>query len=89
MKMKSIIALFVAMVFTLAVVGLSFAAEAKEVTGEVIKINVTVRDAAKKETTVEVKQAKAIKVGDKVTIKDGKVAKESLPIKTRKITRTP
>ncbi len=83
MKMKSIIALIVAMVFTLGVVGLSFAAEAKEVKGAVTKIEankVTVKDSAGKETTVEVKDAKGIKVGDKVTIKDGKVAKEKKKI---------
>lgn len=78
MKMKLIIILFLAMVFTFDFVDLGYAADAKEVKGVVTMINVTVRDAAGKETTVQVKEAEDINVGDKVTIKDGEVEKDLL-----------
>ena len=77
MKLKAIIALMVALVFTCGVVGLSFAAEVK---GTVTKIDgqkITVKDAAGKESTTEVKEVpKDLKVGDNVTIKDGAVTVE-------------
>lgn len=75
MKMKSIFVLFVALVFALSVAGISFAAD---VTGTVTKVagsKVTVKDAAGKESTVDVKNAKDVKAGDNVTIKDGKATK--------------
>ncbi|MGD0887015.1 MAG: hypothetical protein ABSA46_19405 [Thermodesulfovibrionales bacterium] len=78
MKMKLVIALLVATALTLAVVGLSFAGEAKPVKGvvtEVTKDAVTVRDEAGKETTVEVKDAGEVDIGDEVVIEDGKVTK--------------
>jgi hypothetical protein len=71
MKAKAIIAMFVAIVFTLGVVGLSFAAEVKGTITKIEGNKVTVKDAAAKETTVDVKDAKGVKVGDTVTIKDG------------------
>ncbi len=73
MKARAIIAMLVAILFTLGVVGLSFATEVK---GEVTKVEgnkVTVKDAAGKETAVDVKDAKGVKVGDKITIKDGAI----------------
>jgi predicted thioesterase len=76
MKVKAIVALLVVFVFTLGVVGLAFAAEVK---GTVTKIDgkkITVKDAAGKETTVEVKDTAGVKVGDSVTIKDGTVTVE-------------
>ncbi|MCX8029950.1 MAG: hypothetical protein N3A59_00025 [Thermodesulfovibrionales bacterium] len=78
MKIKSIIALMVAIIFTMGLVSMAFAAA--EVKGTVSKVEgnkVTVKDDKGKETTVEVKDAKDVKVGDKVTIKDGVVKKEA------------
>jgi hypothetical protein len=73
MKTKAIIAMFVAIIFTLGVVGLGFAAEVK---GTITKIDgnkVTLKDDMGKEQTVDVKDAKGLKVGEKVDIKDGVV----------------
>ncbi len=81
MKIKRLTVLLMAMVFTLGVVGLSFSAQ--EVKGTVSKIegsNLTVLDDMGKEQTVMVKDLeslKEIKIGDKVSVKDGKVMKES------------
>jgi uncharacterized protein YxeA len=72
--MKKILVLLVALVFTLGVVGLAFAADVK---GTVTKIDgkkVTVKDAAGKEHTVEA-DATGIKVGDSVDVKGGKITK--------------
>ncbi|MBZ0158001.1 MAG: hypothetical protein K8I29_17530 [Alphaproteobacteria bacterium] len=83
MKMKALIALVVAMVFTLGVAGLSFATDMK---GTVTKIDgkkVTIKDAAGKDSTVEVKNAKDVKVGDMVTVKDGTATKEAAPAKKK------
>ena len=80
MKMKSIITLLVAMVFTLGMVSLTFAADAKEAKGTVTKVagmSVTIKEAAGKEVTVKVSNAKDVKVGDMVTVKDGKATKEA------------
>jgi hypothetical protein len=73
-KMKRFIALLVVIVFTLT---LSMVAFAADVSGTVSKIDgkkITVKDDKGKETTVE-GDATGLKVGDKVTIKDGKVMK--------------
>lgn len=78
MKFKSIIALVIAIIFTLGVATAGFASA--EVKGTVTKIDgkkVTVKDDKGKETTVEVKEVKDVKVGDKVTIKDGVVTKDA------------
>jgi ABC-type Fe3+-hydroxamate transport system substrate-binding protein len=75
--MKKIIVLLIALVFTLGVVGLSFSAD---VSGTVTKLEgkkMTVKDAAGKETTVDVKDAAGAKVGDKVTVTGGVVTKEA------------
>ncbi len=69
--MKKILVLLVALVFTLGVVGLAFAADAKGTVTKVEGKKVTVKDAAGKETTVEVKDAGMVKVGERVNIKDG------------------
>ena len=82
MRMKSIITLLVAMVFTLGMVSLTFAADAKEVKGTVTKVagmTLTIKDAAGKEVTVKVSNAKDVKVGDMVTVKGGKATKEEAP----------
>ncbi len=81
MRTKSLIVLLMAIVFTLGVVGLSFSAP--EVKGTVSKIagdKITILDSKGKEQTVKVKDMeslKEIKVGDMVSVKDGKVTKES------------
>jgi hypothetical protein len=74
MKTKAIIAMLVAIIFTLGVVGLGFAAEVKGTVTKVEGNKVTVKDEAGKEQTVDVKDAKGVKVGDKVDIKDGVIA---------------
>jgi hypothetical protein len=79
-RMKSIIAVLVAVVFLLSLASLSFAKgdEKMALKGEVTKIDgnkVTVKDSAGKETTVEAKEVKDIKVGDKVKIKEGVIKK--------------
>jgi type 1 fimbria pilin len=76
MKMKSIITVLVAAAFLLSLAGLSLAAGAEKmgVNGTVTKIEgntVTVQDDMGKETTVDVKDVKDTKVGDKVKIEDG------------------
>jgi hypothetical protein len=81
MRNKNLIVLLIAMVFTLGVVGLSFSAQ--ELKGTVSKIegsNLTIVDSMGKEQTVKVKDLaslKEINVGDMVSVKDGKVRKES------------
>jgi len=80
MNTKKLIVLLVATVFTLGVVGLSFSAQ--EVKGTVSKIEgnkLTIQDDMGKEKTVTVKDLdslKEIQVGDRVSVKDGKVTKE-------------
>ncbi|HMK61895.1 MAG TPA: hypothetical protein VK452_12250 [Dissulfurispiraceae bacterium] len=73
--MKRYLVLIVAIVFTLTVAGLGFAADIK---GSVTKIDgnkITVKGADGKETVAE-GDGKTCKVGDKVTVKDGKVMKK-------------
>lgn len=78
MRFKSIIALVIAVIFTLGVATMGFAAG--EVKGTITKIDgkkVTIKDDKGKETTVQVKEVKDVKVGDKVTVKDGVVTKDA------------
>jgi outer membrane lipoprotein SlyB len=77
--MKKILVLLVALVFTLGVVGLSFAADVKGTVTKIEGNKVTVKDDKGKETTVEVKDTAGANVGDKVEIKGGKVMKEAAP----------
>ncbi|MCE5312032.1 MAG: hypothetical protein LLF86_02640 [Nitrospiraceae bacterium] len=85
--MRKIFALVIAMLFVVSVAGLSFAAD---VTGTVSKIEgskITVKDAKGAETIVNAKDAK-VKVGDKVTVKDGKIVADSgdkKPAKKKKV----
>ncbi len=80
MGSKRLIVLLMAAVFTLGIVGLSFSAE--EVKGTVSKIEgnkLTIMDDKGKQVTVQVSDQgslKEMKIGDKVSIKDGKVTKE-------------
>lgn len=73
---KRILAMAVILVFALGLVGLAFAGT--EVSGKITKIEgnkLTIKTADGKETTVEVKSAKGLKVGDDVTVKDGVATK--------------
>jgi hypothetical protein len=75
--MKKYLVIIVAIIFTLTVAGLGFAADMK---GSITKIDgskITVKGADGKETTVQ-GDAKGLKVGDKVTVKDGKVMKKKM-----------
>jgi hypothetical protein len=76
MKARAIIALLVVFVFTVGMAGLSFAAEVKGTVTKIEGNKITVRDAAGKETTVEVKSTADIKVGYRVTVKGGEVTIE-------------
>ncbi len=81
MKMKSVVTALVAAAFLLSLVSPSFAAgyEKMGVSGKVTKIEgnkVTVQDDMGKETTVEVKDVKDAKVGDKVKIENGVIGNE-------------
>jgi len=73
---KRILVLLIAVMFTLGVVSLGFAADVKGTVAKIDGKKVTVKDNKGKETTVEVKSAAGVKVGDKVTVKDGKVTKD-------------
>jgi len=81
MVAKRFIALLMVMALTLGVAGLSFSAQ--ETKGTVAKIEgskLTIQDDMGKKTTVQVKDQeslKEVKVGDRVSVKDGKVIKES------------
>ena len=86
MRMKSIIALVVAMVFTLGMVSWTFAADVKGTVTKVAGMTVTIKDAAGKEVNVKVSNAKDVKVGDMVTVKDGKAAKAEAPAPAKKKT---
>jgi outer membrane lipoprotein SlyB len=83
--MKKILVLLIALVFTLGVVGLSFAAEVKGTVTKIEGKKMTVKDDKGKETTVDVKDTAGAKVGDHVTIADGKVTKEAAPKKKKAI----
>ncbi|HMK56672.1 MAG TPA: hypothetical protein VK448_08560 [Dissulfurispiraceae bacterium] len=71
--MKKILAVFVVVAFTLAVAGLSLAAEKGTIT-KIEGSKVTVKTADGKETTAT--GDAGLKVGDKVTVNDGKVIKK-------------
>ena len=76
MMMKRILVVFVAMIFIVGLVGLAFAAN--EVSGKITKIEgnkITIKAMDGKETTVEVKSGKDLKVGEEVTVKDGVATK--------------
>ena len=79
MKMKTIITVLVAAAFLLSLASISLAgAEKMKVSGTVTKIEgnkVTVRDDMGKETTIDVKDVKDTKVGDKVKIEEGIIKK--------------
>ena len=77
MRMKSFIALIVAIVFTLGMVSFTFAAEVKGTVTKVEGKAVTVKEASGKEVKVDVSNASDVKVGDMVDVKDGKAMKEA------------
>ncbi|GEM_PF-368338 len=80
--MRKAIALLVVVTFVFGFALSSFATghmKAEEVKGTVTKIEgnkLTIKQADGKETTVEVKSTKGIKVGDNVTVKNGVVKKQ-------------
>ncbi len=79
--MRMVLALLIALVFTLGVAGPGYSAHKEEmgtVKGTVMKIEpseyeITVKDDKGKETKVKVKDGAGLKVGESVVIKDGKV----------------
>jgi outer membrane lipoprotein SlyB len=73
--MKKIFVVLVAIVFTVAVAGISFAADVKGAISKIEGSKITVKAADGKEATVE-GDAKGFKVGDKVMVKDGKIIKK-------------
>lgn len=73
MKMRAIVAVLMALVFTFSVVSLGFAAEVKGTVAKVEGKKITVKDAKGNETTVELKDTAGAKAGDDVEIKDGAV----------------
>jgi len=82
MKMKSIITVLVAATFLLSLASLSLAAGVEKMgaKGTVMKIEgskITVQNDTGKETTVDVKDVKDTKVGDKVKIEDGVIKKST------------
>jgi outer membrane lipoprotein SlyB len=82
---KKTLALVVALIFALGIAAVSFAGE---MMGTVMKVDgakMTIKDDKGKETMVEDKMAKDIKVGDKVMVKDGKVTKAAEKPKKKKI----
>jgi outer membrane lipoprotein SlyB len=80
MKVKRSIILLMAMAFILGVVGLSFSAQ--EIKGTVAKIDgnkLTIQDDMGKQVTISVQDPmtlRDLKVGDRVSVRDGKVTKE-------------
>ncbi len=82
---KRLLILLVAIVFTLSVAGLSFSAGAgKEVKGIVVKIEgskLTILDSMGNEKTIETKDhwmLRDLKVGERVSVKDGILTKEDV-----------
>jgi hypothetical protein len=73
MQMKRIVTLFVVLMFTIGIVGLSCAADVKGTVTKIDGTKITVKDEKGKETTVTVKDTAGAKVGDEVEIKGGKV----------------
>ncbi|MGO9378302.1 MAG: selenite/tellurite reduction operon protein ExtJ [Dissulfurispiraceae bacterium] len=73
--MKRYLVLIVVIIFTLTVASLGFAADMKGAITKIEGNKITVKGADGKEETV-MGDAKGLKVGDKVTVKDGKVMKK-------------
>ncbi len=79
---KRLLILLVAIVFTLSVAGLSFSAQ--EAKGTVTKIEgskLTIMDNVGKEKIVKVKDQESLKeitLGDRVSVKDGMLTKETV-----------
>lgn len=79
--MRTVLALLTVVVFTFSVAVVSYSAHKEEkgtVKGTIMKIEpseyeITVKDDKGKETTVTVKDAAGLRVGEGVVIKDGKV----------------
>jgi cytochrome oxidase Cu insertion factor (SCO1/SenC/PrrC family) len=83
--MKRALALIVMLTFVLGLAAVALSATVtsatKEVKGTITKIEgnkLTIKQADGKEVTVEVKDAKGLKVGDNVEVKDGVAKKEEV-----------
>jgi hypothetical protein len=74
--MKRIMTLLMAVVLTLALVSLGWAADISGVVSKIDGAKVTVKTADGKETTLD-STVKGIKVGSRVVIKDGKLTKKA------------
>lgn len=72
--MRKAIALIITILFTLSLTAFAFASDVQGTISKIDGNKITVKDSAGKETTAE-GDAKGLKVGDKVTVKDGKVMK--------------
>lgn len=72
---KESVVVLVTIVFTLTVAGTSFAADIKGVISKIEGSEIIVKAADGKQKTVE-GEVKGLKVGDKVVVKDGKIAKK-------------
>lgn len=71
--MKKVLAVFVALVVALGIVGLGFAQDVKGTVTKIEAKKITVKDEQGKETAVEVKDTARAKKGDVVEIKGGVV----------------
>lgn len=77
---KRWVAVILVIAFTLGVVGLAFATETKGTVTKAEKGVITYKDAAGKEATVKGDISK-VKVGDTITIKNGKITSVETPKK--------
>ncbi len=76
--MKRALALIVMLTFVLGLTAVALSAEVKGTITKIEGNKLTIKQADGKEVTVEVKDAKGLKVGDNVTVKDGVAKKEEV-----------
>lgn len=74
------VAVIMVIAFALCIAGAAFAAETKGTVTKVEKGVITYKDAAGKEASIKGDTSK-VKVGDMITIKDGKITKVETPKK--------
>jgi outer membrane lipoprotein SlyB len=88
MKNKTLFVLLIVFSFTIGMAGVGFSVHVEgkgEVKGtvteiKIVEVELTVKDDKGTETKVKTKDTGAFKLGDRVVIKDAKVAKEVKPI---------
>ena len=88
MKNKTLFVLLIVFSFTIVTAGVGFSVHVEgkgEVKGtvteiKIVEVELTVKDDKGTETKVKTKDTAAFKLGDRVVIKDAKVAKEVKPI---------